>query len=237
MLFYGKETKPANEKQTGLGFFFTAMNPIADLRKDYTRQSLDESTISTDPLKQFEIWFSEALNSQVPEPNAMTLSTVSDDGQPSSRVVLLKALEGGRFVFFTNYQSTKGKHLAKNPACALNFFWPDLERQVRIEGIAIRLEESDSVAYFQSRPRESQIGAWASPQSALIVNRDVLEARARQLAEKYKDADTLPKPNQWGGFAVDAMRIEFWQGRPSRLHDRLVFTRWDNEWKLHRLAP
>jgi pyridoxamine 5'-phosphate oxidase len=213
------------------------MQPLADIRKDYSRTSLDVSTISSDPIQQFETWFQEALKSEVLEVNAMTLSTVNADGKPSARIVLLKGIENSRFLFFTNYQSDKGRELEHNPSCALTFFWPELERQVRIEGIATRVDATRSEAYFQSRPRGSQIGAWASPQSTIIENRDILEQRVAQLEERFKDKTVLPKPQQWGGYEVEPTLIEFWQGRPSRLHDRIQFSRIDSEWKRYRLAP
>jgi pyridoxamine 5'-phosphate oxidase len=213
------------------------MQHLADLRKDYLKASLDVASVSANPIEQFEIWFKEALKSEVLEPNAMTLSTVNVEGKPSARIVLLKGVENSRFLFFTNYQSDKGKDLEHNPSCALTFFWPELERQVRIEGIAARVDASRSEAYFQSRPRGSQIGAWASPQSTIIENREILEQRVAQLEERFKDKSVLPKPQQWGGYEVEPLLIEFWQGRPSRLHDRIQFRRIENEWKCHRLAP
>lgn len=188
-------------------------------------------------MRQFGKWFEEAVAANHPEPNALTLSTVSADGRPSARIVLLKGIENKKFIFYTNYQSQKGKELDNNPACALTFFWPALERQVRVEGIVGRCSEETSLTYFQSRPYESQIGAWASPQSTVIANRNILEERVRQLHKKYEGKEKLPKPKQWGGFEVDPLKIEFWQGRPSRLHDRIVFTKIDGQWQIHRLAP
>ncbi len=213
------------------------MQPIADIRKDYTKASLDVKNVSEDPIVQFEKWFKEALAAEVPEPNAMNLATVNRDGRPSSRIMLLKGVERNKFVFFTNYQSDKGQALEQNPACALTFFWPELERQVRIEGIASRIDEKRSEEYFQSRPRASQIGAWASPQSTLLDNREILEQRVKQMEERFKELTVLPKPKQWGGFEVDPVLIEFWQGRPSRLHDRIRYIRADNTWKIYRLSP
>jgi pyridoxamine 5'-phosphate oxidase len=213
------------------------MSALADLRKEYSRETLDVSLVSQNPIRQFESWFDEALRAEVLEANAMTLSTVTEEGKPSARIVLLKGIEENRFLFFTNYQSQKGKELLNNPACALTFFWPELERQVRIEGIASRLDDKASEKYFQSRPRGSQIGAWASPQSVIIKDRALLEERTKALELKFKGKEVLPKPHQWGGFSVEPMEIEFWQGRPNRLHDRIVYYQIDNAWVIHRLAP
>ncbi len=213
------------------------MISLEDLRKDYTKASLDTTSVNPSPIVQFEKWFSEALEAKVPEPNAMSLATVSSNGKPSSRIVLLKGVESNHFLFYSNYQSSKGKELEENPACALNFFWPELERQIRIEGIADRVSEERSTAYFQSRPRGSQIGAWASPQSSVITDRSLIEKRAKDLEEKFKDSPHLPKPKQWGGFQVDPFMIEFWQGRQNRLHDRIVYTKEKSVWKVSRLAP
>ena len=213
------------------------MQQIADLRKEYSKATLDVTTIAANPILQFEGWFQEALNAQVLEANAMTLATVNADGRPSARIVLLKGVENGKFVFFTNYQSDKGRELDQNPACALTFFWPELERQVRIEGVASRIDAGKSEAYFQSRPRGSQIGAWASPQSTIIESRQILEERAANLEERFKGMNVLPKPQQWGGYQVDPGLIEFWQGRPSRLHDRIQYNLVDGQWKKFRLAP
>jgi len=213
------------------------MQKLAELRKEYTRATLDVTTVFSDPILQFEKWFKEALEGAVPEPNAMHLATVNSDGRPSSRIVLLKDIEATRFVFYTNYQSKKAKELDANPACALTFFWPELERQVRIEGVAERVAAVTSDEYFQSRPRGSQIGAWASPQSAIIENRTILEQRAQQIEKKFESAKVLPRPNQWGGYQIDPLLIEFWQGRASRLHDRIQYVKVDGSWRLYRLAP
>ncbi len=199
--------------------------------------TLDISNVDRDPIRQFEKWFGEALKSEVIEPNAMNLATINEHGSPSARIVLLKGLENNKFLFYTNYQSDKGKELDKNPGCALTFFWPELERQVRVEGIASRVEASLSDAYFQSRPRESQIGAWASPQSSLIENRSILEQRFRDIEKKFEGLTVLPRPRQWGGFQIDPLELEFWQGGPGRLHDRIQYVKVDNVWKLYRLAP
>lgn len=210
---------------------------LAGLRSDYSKASLDVKDVDLNPLRQFAKWFDEAIRAKVLEPNAMNLATISERGTPTSRIVLLKGVEENCFVFYTNYQSQKGKELAKEPSCALNFFWPELERQVRIEGLAQRISAERSEAYFKSRPRGSQIGAWSSPQSTIIANRELIENRAAELEKKFAGQETLPKPQQWGGYAVDPFEIEFWQGRPSRMHDRIVYTRVDGVWKIHRLAP
>jgi pyridoxamine 5'-phosphate oxidase len=210
---------------------------LADIRRDYSRHELDESQVAADPLIQFEHWFNEALDAQVMEANAMHLASVSADGRPSGRMVLLKGLEDEHFIFYTNYHSQKGKELDENPACCLTFFWPELERQVRIEGLAVRVAPEVSDKYFNSRPRGSQIGAMASPQSAIIKDRKILETRAADLEEKFASESILKRPKQWGGFQVKPHLIEFWQGRPSRLHDRIRYVREDNGWSLHRLAP
>lgn len=214
-----------------------SMKPISELRTEYTRATLDQATVDKNPIAQFEKWFHEALEAEVLEANAMTLSTVTESGRPTARIVLLKGIEQNKFLFYTNYQSQKGKELDNNPACALTFFWPELERQVRIEGISERLESSVSEAYFQSRPRSSQIGAWASPQSTIIKDRSLLEVRAREIEKRFAGNEILPKPNQWGGYAIEPFEIEFWQGRPSRLHDRIVYYKSENQWVIHRLAP
>lgn len=213
------------------------MSALSDLRKEYTKETLDASLVSANPIHQFERWFDEALRAEVLEANAMTLSTVTSEGKPSARIVLLKGIEQNQFQFFTNYQSQKGKELLQNPSCALTFFWPELERQVRIEGIASRLDEKASEKYFQSRPRTSQIGAWASPQSTIVKDRQILEQRVKELEKKFEGKDALPKPHQWGGYTVEPYEIEFWQGRPSRLHDRIVYYKIDEKWVIHRLAP
>ncbi|HRG80737.1 MAG TPA: pyridoxamine 5'-phosphate oxidase [Cyclobacteriaceae bacterium] len=213
------------------------MKPISELRTEYTKATLDQATVDKNPIAQFEKWFHEALEAEVLEANAMTLSTVTESGRPTARIVLLKGIEQNKFLFYTNYQSQKGKELDNNPACALTFFWPELERQVRIEGISERLESSVSEAYFQSRPRSSQIGAWASPQSTIIKDRSLLEVRAREIEKRFAGNEILPKPNQWGGYAIEPFEIEFWQGRPSRLHDRIVYYKSENQWVIHRLAP
>lgn len=213
------------------------MQNLADIRKEYAKASLDISIVDKDPIRQFEAWFREAMAAEVEEPNAMHLATVNSDGRPSGRIVLLKGVEENMFIFYTNYQSKKGLEIEQNPACALTFFWPPLERQVRIEGIAFRVDSEVSDAYFKSRPRGSQIGAWASPQSSMIETRLILEERVHQLEKKYENREVIPRPHQWGGYKVDPYRIEFWQGRPNRLHDRIEYTKSDGVWKIFRLAP
>ncbi len=213
------------------------MAALTDLRKEYSKAKLDEQIVMSEPIAQFEKWFAEAQEAQLPEPNAINLATVSKNGSPTSRIVLLKGIENGCFVFYSNYQSDKGKDLDENPACALNFFWPELERQVRINGIAARVSEERSTVYFQSRPRTSQVGAWASPQSLIIKDRVILEARVQEIEKRYAGLTILPKPKQWGGYEVDPHLIEFWQGRQSRLHDRILYTRSKKGWEINRLAP
>lgn len=213
------------------------MSSIANIRTEYTKATLDIDSVHHNPIEQFGQWFNEALAAQVPEPTAMHLSTVNEHGRPSGRIVLLKGVENSRFVFYSNYQSRKGKDIDANPGCSLTFFWPELERQVRIEGIAHRISSTRSDEYFQSRPRTSQIGAWTSPQSTIIENRFILEERMKQVEKRFEGQDPLPRPQQWGGYEVEPMLIEFWQGRPNRLHDRILYVWVDNEWKIRRVAP
>ena len=217
------------------------MTNLADLRKTYAQRTLSEADVLPDGVQQFRVWLDEAIAAQLDEPTALTLSTVAANGQPSSRVVLLKGLpdEAG-FLFYTNYDSRKGQELTARPLAALNFFWPGLERQVRVEGRVERAPEALSTEYFQSRPRSSQIGAWASPQSQVIGGREELEAREAAVAEEFEGQTPLPRPANWGGFILRPQRLEFWQGRPSRLHDRIVYERAaDNagDWQRSRLAP
>ncbi len=212
------------------------MHKLAGLRKEYSKASLDIATVMPDPIGQFDKWFKEALKSKVLEANAMCLATC-DNNRPSCRIVLLKGIEDGKFQFYTNYHSHKGKELENNPVCALTFFWAELERQIRIEGTVTRVDEKTSEEYFQSRPLGSQIGAWSSPQSTVIGNREILEERVKQIQTRFQGKQILPKPHQWGGFAVDPLMIEFWQGRESRLHDRIQYLKGDNDWRIHRLAP
>lgn len=214
---------------------------IDDLRTEYMRATLDESSVAPDPVRQFEQWFADAVNAQVPEPNAMTLATVGPDGGPSARIVLLKAADEHGFTFFTNYASRKGRELATRPRAALLFFWPELERQIRIEGAVGQVDTGESAAYFAGRPRASQLGAWASPQSQPIAGRSVLETRFAEFADRYSDTSLpVPRPPHWGGYRLMPEAIEFWQGRASRLHDRIRYRRTQGErpaWVVDRLAP
>ena len=211
---------------------------LADLRKTYAQRTLSEADVLPDAVLQFRQWLDEALAAQLDEPTAMTVSTVAANGQPSSRVVLLKGLpDDAGFLFYTNYDSQKGQELAAQPLAALNFFWPGLERQVRVEGRVEKAPETMSTEYFQSRPRGSQLGAWASPQSQVIGSREELEAREKAVEEGFGAQDPLPRPAFWGGFILRPQRLELWQGRPSRLHDRIVYERDEQGWKRSRLAP
>lgn len=213
------------------------MDKFSDIRKDYAKATLDEASVNTNPVTQLAKWLDDAIHAGVPEPSAMNLATISEKGKPSSRIVLLKGIDKGKLYFYTNYQSQKGRELEANPACAINFFWPELERQVRITGLAERATAAESDDYFHSRPLGSQIGAWASPQSTVIKGRALLEARVRDLEKRFEGLKEIPRPNQWGGYAVTPYEVEFWQGRPSRLHDRILFTLLDNKWVINRLAP
>lgn len=209
---------------------------LQKLREDYSKHSLDESDVSSDPIEQFEKWIKEALKAEVPEPNAMTLSTVGAGNKPHSRVVLLKGIENDEFVFYTNHKSDKGAEIAQNPNVALCFLWLELERQVRIEGKAEKLSEDESEAYFKKRPYKSQIGALASNQSSVVPNRAFLEDRFKELEEIYSEGN-VPKPESWGGYRVKPEVLEFWQGRRSRLHDRIKFEKVGDKWDIKRLSP
>jgi pyridoxamine 5'-phosphate oxidase len=211
---------------------------LADLRKDYTLKELSEFQVLKNPFEQFQSWMDEAIKSEVLEPTAMHLSTVSVQGRPSGRIVLLKGIENQGFVFYTNYESHKGKELAQNPYACLTFFWAELERQVRIEGTVLKVSAENSDAYFNIRPRGSRIGAWASPQSQVISDRKILENNVLSLENQYKEQENIPRPIHWGGYSLKPDLFEFWQGRPSRLHDRIQFSLENNQdWKIKRLAP
>lgn len=211
---------------------------IADLRQNYTLAGLSETDIKPNPIEQFNTWFQQALDADLIEPNAMTLATATSDGKPAARIVLLKGVSDRGFVFYTNYESQKGQQLIANPYAALVFLWDKLERQVRIEGKVEQLQPEESAKYFQSRPKASQLGAWASDQSRVIPNREVLEQKLADLEKKYSGDATVPLPQHWGGFRVIPNRIEFWQGRSSRLHDRLVYDlQADGSWSINRLSP
>lgn len=209
---------------------------LSDIRKEYTFKSLDTVDVTQDPLHQFKIWLDEAVDSEVPEVNAMSLSTIGLSGYPNNRIVLLKELDHG-FVFFTNYNSQKGQEIAANPKSSLTFFWPELERQVRIIGDLEKVSPKESDTYFFSRPYGSQIGAWTSPQSHEIVNREVLDRLQKEMEDRFSK-EPITRPPHWGGYRLNPFKIEFWQGRPSRLHDRVGYQKQsDGTWIIFRLAP
>jgi len=209
---------------------------IADLRQEYARESLDEHKVALDPIAQFSRWFQEAMGSACAEPNAMTLATAEQDGRPSARIVLLKGFDARGFVFFTNYRSRKGRELALNPQGALLFHWIELERQVRIEGDVEMVAREESDEYYASRPLGSRLGAWASPQSEVIARREELQSRLSEVSAKF--GDDPPRPEHWGGYRLAPDVVEFWQGRPNRLHDRVRYIRESaTVWKIERLAP
>jgi len=223
-------------------------NEIADIRKDYKLASLEEADVAANPIDQFTRWWNEAVASQIDEVNAMTLATANAAGVPAARIVLLKGYNPNGFIFFTNYESDKGKNLAQNPNAAIVFFWKELERQIRIEGTVQKVSAEESDRYFNSRPASSRIGAWASPQSAVIENRMVIEQNVERYSSIFAN-DSIERPDHWGGYIVKPTSIEFWQGRSSRLHDRIKYTlensaynaatdtRTDLNWKIERLAP
>lgn len=209
---------------------------LRDLRNNYQKSKLTEDTICQDPFRQFNEWLKSAIEEENPEPTAMVLSTVDSKGYPESRVVLLKEFNSEGLVFFTNYNSKKGRQITSNPNVAVNFFWSKTERQVRIKGVAERISEENSVDYFKSRPIDSQLGAWASPQSRIIENRQILDENF-SLYQKYFQDHEILKPPHWGGFLIRPEYFEFWQGRSNRLHDRFEFCLLGNEWIIKRLAP
>lgn len=213
----------------------TENTDLAALRRDYSRQELSEDAVAADPFVQFSNWLEDYKNSAPHELNPMTLSTAGRDGRPTSRVVLLKGFDAGGFVFFTNYGSAKAKQLAENPQAALHFFWPELERQIGIEGKVEKVSREESESYFLSRPLESRIGAWASKQSSVLNTRKQLEDKIAEVSERF--GDDVPCPQFWGGYRVVPDRFEFWQGRPSRLHDRIVYTMDGGDWQISRLSP
>ncbi len=209
---------------------------INSLRHDFTKQTLDKKDVNVDPVLQFEKWFKEAVDSKVNDPNAMGISTVAADGKPSSRIVLLRNFDKNGFIFYTNYNSKKGTDISENPHAALLFFWPELERQVRIEGILRKQTPEESTAYFSSRPRESKLGAWTSEQSKPIADRNVLDKAYEESSKKFP-GEEVPRPEYWGGYVLAPDRIEFWQGRASRLHDRILYTFENKNWNIERLSP
>lgn len=209
---------------------------IADLRKEYTLNGLDQSDVLPNPIAQFQLWFDAALNAGVHEPNAMHVATIGPDQRPVGRIVLVKGIDERGFTFYTNYDSRKGQELTAHPVASLTFFWPELERQVRIEGRVEKVSEAESDAYFNSRPRGSQLGAWVSAQSEVIASREVLDVRQRELEAQFAN-QLIPRPPHWGGFRVVPDRMEFWQGRPSRLHDRIRYRIEGDDWVIERLSP
>ena len=209
---------------------------ISDIRKEYMRESLSEGDVELNPYLQFGRWWREALGAEIEEVNAMTLATASADGKPSARIVLLKGYDEHGFVFFTNYTSRKGQDMAENDQVTLLFFWKELERQVRIEGRVEKLGVEENDAYFQSRPEGSRIGAWASPQSQVIPDRSFLDEQVRLYSGQFSEG-TIPRPSHWGGYRVKPVLLEFWQGRPSRLHDRIRYIGEEGSWRIERLAP
>jgi pyridoxamine 5'-phosphate oxidase len=211
------------------------VNDLTHMRKSYSRTELHEEQVCSDPIEQLQRWLDDAAKTDIAEPNAMCLCT-SVNGRPSARMVLLRRLDAGGLVFYTSYFSRKGRELGENPHAAAVFYWPALERQVRIEGSVTQISEDESDAYFASRPRGHQIGAWASEQSEPVENRELLDQRVLDYETRFEGED-VPRPHSWGGYAIHPERIEFWQGRPNRMHDRLEFTRADGAWSMRRLQP
>ncbi|MEO7446369.1 MAG: pyridoxamine 5'-phosphate oxidase [Ferruginibacter sp.] len=213
------------------------MKEISAIRKEYALQSFDEKDANDNPFLQFEIWWQHAAASAIEELNAMSLATAGTDGKPSARIVLLKGYDEDGFIFYTNYESHKGRELAENPFAAMILFWKELERQVRVEGRVVKIPSADSDEYFASRPKGSQLGALVSPQSQVIKNRDVLVNKLEEVTGKYEGETSIPRPPHWGGYRIIPSMIEFWQGRRNRLHDRIQYLRKGESWEHHRLAP
>jgi len=209
---------------------------LAYLRENYTNSGISDVDLPADPVPMFSRWIDEAIDVEANEPNAMSLATVSEDGRPNVRVVLLKGIEDNSLEFYTNYLSNKGKELEKNPLAAVAFWWPELERQVRIRGHVEKLSREKNEAYFQTRPRESQIGAWVSDQSIPVESREILKEKTKSVIDRF-EGRTVPAPDFWGGYSINIDEIEFWQGRPARLHDRILYTRVKGGWKKERLQP
>lgn len=212
------------------------MSNLRQMRQEYAAGSLNENEMASDPIQEFEQWMDAAINAGLSEPNAMIIATATPDGKPSARVVLLKEFNQEGFVFFTNYNSRKGKELKQNPSAAILFDWHDIERQVRIEGMVEKISEEASDEYFNSRPESAKIGAWASPQSRIIKDRDELEKLQEEIEDQFDDLP-VHRPSHWGGYLVRPTSIEFWQGRPNRMHDRIVYYKTEDGWTMHRLAP
>ena len=211
-------------------------NYINSIRTNYAKQTLDENDVNANPIVQFAKWFEEAVGAQVIDPNAMAMCSATKEGKPSARILLLRNISEDGFVFYSNNNSRKGSEIEENPNCALLFFWPELERQIRIEGVVQKQTAEESDAYFNSRPHESKIGAWTSEQSKVISSREILNEKYEALHKKYP-GENVPRPPYWGGYVLKPVSIEFWQGRPNRLHDRILFTKENGNWKIERLSP
>lgn len=210
---------------------------LEDVRREYDRDRLDEASLPDHPMILFQSWLEEAARSGIPDPTAMTLSTVDESGSPSSRIVLLKKIRENKLIFFTSYSSRKAREMKRNPRVAAHFFWPSLERQVKLRGVVSILEDAESDRYFSSRPFESQVSAWASPQSEVVPDREALEERYRHFLKQFEGSGKVPRPETWGGYAIAPLRMEFWQGGKYRLHDRIEYSLRDGKWNQVRLAP